>query len=62
MMKTETIIWRAETRMDIERKHPEWQEELVTRYLDTVQELAFGDHHDTAKILVAYDVLKYLCK
>ncbi len=62
MTRTEMCIWRAETRIDVERKHPKWNEYEVTHYIDILQELAFGGHGDKVKMYLAYDLCQYLNK
>lgn len=37
MSRAEYIIWRAESREQIEREHPTWNLEQVTGYLDAVE-------------------------
>ena len=37
MSKAEYIIWRAESKEQIEREHPEWNNKQVTAYLDAVE-------------------------
>ncbi len=39
MSRTEYIIWRAETREQIENEHPDWNAEQVQKYLNVVESI-----------------------
>lgn len=38
MSKSEYIIWRVESRMQIEEDHPEWSKSQVAEYLDEIEQ------------------------
>lgn len=37
MLKSEYIIWRAETREQIEKDHPDWTKDQVQEFLEKVE-------------------------
>lgn len=37
MRESEYIIWKAETRMQIEKDHPDWKKEQVQEFLEKVE-------------------------
>ena len=38
MKKSEYIIWRVESRIEIEKEHPEWSKSQVAEYLDEIEQ------------------------
>lgn len=38
MSKSEYIIWRVESRMQIEEDHPEWSKSQIAKYLDEIEQ------------------------
>ena len=38
MSKSEYIIWRVESRMEIEEEHPEWSKSQIEEYLDKIEQ------------------------
>lgn len=57
MRESEYIIWRVETRMQIEEEHPDWTKDQVEKFLEKVEarlrEMGFFDiaeergHHES---------------
>lgn len=38
MSRAEYIIWRVETKMEVEREHPQWTTQMVNDYVNKVED------------------------